>query len=131
MTALRIVDTNDLPEPPTENLATFETFWALYPKRVAKKDAVRAWDRVDKTDHGELFTALMGWRRVWLARGEMQYVPNPASWLNGERWTDELPPGAAVTPPRIKQPDDKPAESFTRGEIPEHIRAAINKALKR
>ena len=135
MTALRIVDNGQTPsdQQPTENLGTFDTFWALYPKRVAKKDAERAWNRVDKADYGELFTALMGWRRVWAARGELQYTPNPASWLNGERWTDELPPGAAVKPPKIQQATDdgKPAEQFVRGEIPEHIRAAINKALKR
>lgn len=115
-------------EQPTENFATFETFWGLYPKRVAKKDAERAWNRVGSADHVDLLTALVAWRRVWLARGEMQYVPNPASWLNGERWTDELPPGAAIKPPRVAT-EDKPEQPFVRGEIPDHIKAAIRKAL--
>ena len=69
----------------------FTDFWALYPKRVAKKDAERAWSKIDPAEHGAILLALAAWRRVWRQRDDDQYIPYPASWLRGERWQDELP----------------------------------------
>lgn len=71
---------------------SFDDFWLMYPKRVAKKDARRAWERLKAEQRMEALVALMDWRRVWTDRGDLQFVPNGATWLNGERWTDELPP---------------------------------------
>lgn len=107
----------------------FATFWALYPKRVARKDAERAFARVSANDYAELFAGLVGWRKVWLARGEMQYVPNAATWLNGERWMDEIPSG--VAPISQGQVPFEKEEKFVRDKIPEHIQTAIRKALKK
>jgi len=74
-----------------EEAATFDDFWLIYPRRVAKKDAKRAWDKITPKVQMQALIALADWRQVWLSRGELQYVPHPASWLNGERWDDELP----------------------------------------
>jgi hypothetical protein len=30
-----------------------------------------------------------------MARGDLHYVPHASTWINGERWDDELPPGYA------------------------------------
>jgi DNA replication protein DnaC len=37
----------------------------------------------------------------WLKDGG-QFIPHPATWLNGRRWEDEAPPAAGQTaaPPR-------------------------------
>ncbi len=76
---------------------TFEDFWKKYPRRVAKKDAEKAWRAVDPAEHEKLMLAIDTQKRSeqW-KRDNGQYVPYPASWLRGERWNDELE-GADLT----------------------------------
>jgi len=74
---------------PAEN-HEFEQFWALYPRREAKKDARKAWGQMDPKDQPLAMQAIMGWRRVWRDR-ETCYIPLAATWLRGERYHDELP----------------------------------------
>lgn len=73
---------------------TFEAFWALYPRRQGKKDARKAWDKlgVDAALWAEIEAALEWQTRqpAW-TRERGTYVPYPATWLRGERWTDERP----------------------------------------
>lgn len=71
--------------------ATWDNFWTVWPRRVARKEAQRAWDRLTPAERQEALTALPDWRRVWAGK-ETQYIPHPATWLNGARWEDELPP---------------------------------------
>jgi hypothetical protein len=70
----------------------FARFWAAYPRRVAKKDARRAWAQIRPSSAvvDQMITAL-AWQAqqpAWLKDGGA-FVPYPASWLNAERWTDE------------------------------------------
>jgi hypothetical protein len=69
----------------------FEAFWAIYPRRVAKGDAVKAW-RAKKCDDfaAEVIDAVERHRESLRAKGD--YCPYPASWLNAERWNDETTP---------------------------------------
>lgn len=73
-----------------EETPTFEDFWAIYPRHQSKKDARKAWERIDPSLYGTIITAAYHWRAHWLKRGELQYVPHAARWLNGERWEDEI-----------------------------------------
>jgi len=70
----------------------FEQFWKLYPRRIAKKDAARALDKVRRSGEVEflaLLTAVENFARS--VRGkDPQYIPHPATWINGGRWDDEL-----------------------------------------
>jgi hypothetical protein len=73
--------------------AYFEVFWRLYPRRVKKLDARKAYERaVAKLPPEALMDALR--RYVWPR--EAQFIPYPASWLNGERWADEATPQQAA-----------------------------------
>ena len=105
----------------------FDDFWILYPRHVAKKDALKAWLKIDPGSHAEILTSLVAWRGVWLARGEPQYIPYPASWLNGERWEDELPPGAVnhavIRTTREYVVEPKQPKSV----MPDYVRAMIAK----
>lgn len=70
---------------------TFEDFWSLYPRRVAKKDAQKAWARMSEGDRALAIQSLPTHIRYWEAAGRgKEYIPYPASWLHGERWADEL-----------------------------------------
>lgn len=70
----------------------FERFWAAYPRRVAKQDALKAWDKLQPD--AELLEKLLGAieRQKLDPRSlgnDLQYIPYPASWLNARRWEDE------------------------------------------
>ncbi|MCD1645189.1 hypothetical protein [Aurantimonas coralicida] len=76
-------------------MTTFDTFWAAYPRKQAKRTAQKAWDREMKagTDPQVI---LDGLRRQLpgFARKEKQFIPHPATWLNSGRWEDEDMPDA-------------------------------------
>lgn len=77
----------------------FEVFWKLYPNKKSKKDARKAWDKLKPSAELRLtlMTALGNHRlsRDW-TKDDGQYVPMASTWLNGERWTDELMPASAA-----------------------------------
>jgi DNA-binding transcriptional MocR family regulator len=77
----------------------FEAFWKLYPNKKSKKDARKAWDKLKPSAELRLtlMTALGCHRlsRDW-TKDDGQYVPMASTWLNGERWTDELVPASAA-----------------------------------
>jgi hypothetical protein len=66
-----------------ENTAddSFDTFWSLYPKRVAKADALKAWKQVlKKKTADEMIALTKAYSESKLP--DMTYIPYPASWLN-------------------------------------------------
>lgn len=77
----------------------FEVFWKLYPNKKSKKDARKAWEKLKPGAELRLtlMTALGNHRisRDW-SKDDGQYVPMASTWLNGERWTDELVPASAA-----------------------------------
>ena|SRR5208282_2370466 len=72
----------------------WDAFWTLYPRHEAKKDALKAWRRMSESDRHAAVIAIADWRQVWKAQGrDTHLIPLPATWLNGERWEDEVPQG--------------------------------------
>ena len=71
----------------------FEEFYRAYPKHVSKDAALRAWRKV-KPEERDAILARVELNKVgeWAGK-EKQYIPNPSTWLNGRRWTDEILPG--------------------------------------
>src|SRR5207249_4848968 len=71
----------------------FEEFWEAYPKKRAKEAAKRAWKKVapDATLVETIVAVLPDWKasEEWQRDGG-RYIPNPATWLNDKRWTDQL-----------------------------------------
>ena len=63
------------------DLESFETFWLLYPKKVAKADAIKAWKQVlKKKTADEMIGLTKAYSESKLP--DMTYIPYPASWLN-------------------------------------------------
>lgn len=117
-----------MPTPEPELSIEFSDFWAMYPRRVAKKDARKAWDKITPKLHNQILTALFEWSRIWKDRGEIEYIPYPASWLNGERWEDEYPPHhRPYTARQHVQEQSKPTDERERKLIPAHVLAALKK----
>ena len=72
---------------------TFAAFWSAYPRKDGKANAVKAWKKATKThDPDSLVSEAQRWAGLWHGEGrEKQFIPHAATWLNGERWTDEPP----------------------------------------
>ena len=76
--------------PPKKPPDLFSEFWDRYPKRVGKADAQKAYTKaLKKITHDDLMFALSE-RLPALEAKDKQYRPNPATWLNQERWTDDI-----------------------------------------
>ena len=115
-------------EPEINAAPTFDDFWTLFPRREAKKDAAKAWTQINPADYVPILVAIVEWRKIWYAQmRDSRMIPLPATWLRGERWTDEIPPEFA-RPTHASQASttlpDLPRKS---GEIPAHVLAQIAK----
>ena len=80
----------------------WDAFWAIYPRNVAKTVALVAWNKL--APNLETRNAILGNIHIRLESGEWKtdkasakYIPHPATYLRGERWTDE-PPTPAEEP---------------------------------
>jgi hypothetical protein len=77
-----------------ENLPrSFDRFWSAYPRHVGKQAAAKAFAKItpDEKLLGVMLAALarQNGSEQWLRDGG-QFVPHPATWLNGRRWEDEI-----------------------------------------
>jgi hypothetical protein len=74
----------------------FDDWWAVYPIHRAKKDARKAWEKLqpDEALVQQLITAMQAQqaaREQALEDGEWRAAwPLPATWIRGERWMDEF-----------------------------------------
>jgi hypothetical protein len=79
---------------------SFQDFWSRYPKKVAKRDAEKAWSKLSMFDIAAIADAIDAHVSRWLRlRTEPQHIPHPATWLNKRRFEDE------IEKPRIKVGD--------------------------
>lgn len=73
----------------------FDQFWAVYPKKQGKGDALKVWKRLkpDKALFEQILTSVKAHasRNPQWKRDGGQYIPNPATWLRQTRWLDEIP----------------------------------------
>lgn len=69
----------------------FDLFWEKYPRKVAKKIAFKAWEK-QKCHNGKFEDVMIGVEayRVACEGKEQQFIAHPASWINAERWDDEI-----------------------------------------
>ena len=85
----------NLPIEPIKELTVmydcdFDDFWSVYPRKIAKSTARRAYDSaMKKATADEVLSAV----KIFSANSrstEKQYIPHPSTWLNGERWLDDV-----------------------------------------
>lgn len=72
--------------------ADFLEWYAIYPRKKAKGDALKAYRAAMKeVDHATLMEKTRKFVVfVEQSQQEQQYIPYPASWLRASRWEDEL-----------------------------------------
>ena len=69
-----------------EKEETVERIWKLFPKKVAKAKCVKKLERLDTATLGLIEKDLRA--RVWPT--ETRYILNPETYINQERWLDEI-----------------------------------------
>lgn len=68
---------------------SFGMFWTVYPRKIAKAAALKAWEKAVKLETGRNITAAAN-RFAQSQRGkDVKYIPHASTWLNQERWTDD------------------------------------------
>ena len=74
-----------------EDEENFEKFWTEYPKKIAKKEAKKAFIKVCPIDETQLMIGLSKWKKSeqW-TKDKGRFIPHPTTWLNQERWNDEV-----------------------------------------
>ena len=107
----------------------FPAFWAAWPKKEGKLDAVRAFAKLSADDQAAAASRADTWltARPDLADpARFRFIPHASTWLNQQRWTDEAPAPSAFhsashshanrtsTPPSGRpQPGEKPTDAGT------------------
>lgn len=94
---------------------TFDLFWSAYPRKTAKAVALRAFVKaIQKAPLQAMLDAVAAqkqsdqWRRG--------VIPHAATWLNQERWNDELP-ATSVPMTRLAAMDVSAPQSLTDAQI--------------
>jgi len=81
----------------------FESAWLHWPKKVERSDAYKRFRiACRKIPVDQLVAAVIRFGDAYADTTDRQFTPALGTWLNGERWTDELP--------------SRPISKMTRGE---------------
>ncbi len=71
----------------------FNIFWGAYPRKVAKSDAEKAFNKINP-DEELLRIILDAISKATKSEGWLKesgkFIPHPTTWLNGKRWEDEV-----------------------------------------
>jgi hypothetical protein len=76
--------------------ALFEEFWAVYPKKKGKAPAKAKWKRLkaDEFLSRRIINHVKRLRETeWKSKigtPDVQYIPNPETYINQKRWEDEI-----------------------------------------
>ena len=104
LTPLTLNPVTDSLIPPIGASDVFADFWAAYPKKVGRGDAEKSWKKIKQPSKTfALIAAALLWQtesEQW-SKDNGQYIPNPATYLNQQRWLDEPP---AQAPPQTMTP---------------------------
>ena len=78
---------------------TFDWFYKKYPNKKARKDAMIMWNRLKEAERELAFDWLERYLIYWKKKGiEKDFIPMPATWLNGRRWEDNLSETVQIAP---------------------------------
>ena len=81
----------------------FDQFWAAYPRKEGKKKAWEKWQKLDPDP--ALFAAILSGLDAHIRSEQWRrgVIPHPTTWLNGERWEDELTPPLSPDRGRVEE----------------------------
>ncbi len=89
----------------------FDSFWSAYPRKVGKEKALAAFAKVEVPAQVLLDALEAQKRSAQWTKDNGEFIPHPATWLNGKRWEDEV---SSVSAPTERRPDAKEIEAVRR-----------------
>ncbi len=120
--------TNQYNKPITNAIAVnvqqnrFDEFWADYPKKESKADAIKAYAKAIKiTSHDIITQAMLNHKVIKNWTGD-QFTPMASTWLNKKRWEDEIKPNGGYSNGANQQQP-------TRSTSSDRMRAAANQLV--
>ncbi len=127
---LRKVKESKVKSKQSKPMADFELFWKAYPKKKSKDAARRRWETI-KPDADLLQTMLAAIEQQktsdqWKKDGG-QFIPNPATWLNGGCWTDEV----IIAPRELTSAEQLEVYENAKGGSPEFCREQYEAEMAR
>lgn len=91
----------DKDNKPPKSPEGFDAWWAVYPKHEGKQNAIKAFIKIkpDAALLDKMISSVKVWKnsQQW-TKDNGQFIPMPATWLNGHRWEDEQPKVITLTP---------------------------------
>lgn len=98
----------------------FDLFWSAYPLKKNRKGAEAKFKAIDfkKNSFDQIMASLEKHKMSFdWTKDEGKYIPHPTTWINGERWNDEVRQQSFVKPQLQKQSrDDAWAEYYRNRE---------------
>lgn len=90
-------------QEPSDSLSDFDRLWERYPRKTAKGAARRSFDRLvrrpDAPKIEDLISAVEKYGEQFRnGKTEERFCAHLATWLNGERWQDEIDPAQTKQP---------------------------------
>ncbi|MCH8272468.1 MAG: DUF4373 domain-containing protein [Candidatus Marinimicrobia bacterium] len=85
----------------------FDKFWDVYPRKNGKKKALQVWEILKPTEEltERIIKDLNQRKKTWdWKEYEGKFIPNPAKYLEEERWTDEM---GGINPPSSSSGSDR------------------------
>ncbi|HKD28558.1 MAG TPA: DUF1376 domain-containing protein [Xanthobacteraceae bacterium] len=102
--------------------AGFEAFWKVYPKKVAKGQAMKAYAAaITKATPEQIKAGAEGYAAARVGEPD-KYTKHPATWLNSECWADE------AAPPQ--RPPQEPTMRVVNGPRPGSVDDTIMRQLR-
>jgi hypothetical protein len=70
--------------------SAFDEFYAAYPRKENRANALRSWLKISPSKHTMIIADVINRAEYHDSWSEKKFIPLPASYLNQERWTDEI-----------------------------------------
>lgn len=87
---------------------SFAEFWSTYPRKTDKGNAKKCWVKaLKKKPAAEIIAAAAAYAAT---KPDPKFTAHPSTWLNGERWDDELARAPAEPPQRVYLPETPPED---------------------
>jgi hypothetical protein len=104
-------------QEPSNTDTEFDALWKAYPRKTAKGQARRSFDRVMRASGAPTLDILLAAVERYAApfvsgSTAITYCAHLATWLNGERWLDDLPTPPTVAETTIESGEMRTAKSL-------------------
>lgn len=102
----------------------FESFWLAYPRKEQKKRSRQIFKKIPhlKDEFPKMIACIEAKQSEW--KSDIKFCPMPSTWLNGERWNDEIYSTQRGSTHEARQANQR---RLTRGE---RIQRYWNKAVQ-